>query len=131
MSEALKETYLLQMISQALPGLVWTTRADGYCDFVSMRWLEYTGLTAAQAEGWGWKSAMHEEDLKTQLQVWVDAIESGADYENEIRLYHAQSGTYRWNLIRGIALRNDQGKVEKWLGVCTDVHELKLTQAAL
>ncbi|MBS1952760.1 MAG: PAS domain-containing protein [Cyanobacteria bacterium SZAS-4] len=131
MSEALKDRYLLQMISQALPGLVWTTRADGYCDFVSERWLEYTGLTAAQAEGAGWKSAMHEQDLITQLQIWIDAVESGSNYENELRMYHAESGTYRWNLIRGIALHDSDGQVEKWLGVCTDVHELKLAQAAL
>lgn len=119
------------MISHALPGLVWTTRADGSVDFISARWFEYTGMLPSEALGWGWKGVLNEQDMPAQLQVWIDSIESGLDYENEMRIYHAPSNTYRWNLVRGIALRNGEGKVEKWLGVCTDVHELKMAQAAL
>lgn len=131
MSQDPKDHYFLQMISHALPGLVWTTLADGYVDFISARWLEYTGMSESEVLGWGWKSAMPAEDAIKVLQVWENSVGTGLDYENEVRLYHAPSGTYRWTLVRAIALRDDQGKIEKWLGVCTDIHDLKTAQAAL
>ncbi|MBI2810940.1 MAG: PAS domain-containing protein [Candidatus Melainabacteria bacterium] len=131
MPEALKDDYLIRTIAQAIPGLVWTTKADGYCDFLSNHWFAYTGMTMLEAEGWGWKAALYEPDASAQLQVWLDAVETGSDYENEIRIFHADSGVYRWNLVRGIPIRDAEGKIEKWLGVCTDVHDLKTAQAEL
>ncbi len=129
--ETLTDDYFLQMISQALPGLVWTTRPDGYCDFLSVSWHDYTGMKQSDGEGWGWTAVVHEQDRATQIQVWANSVELGVDYETEFRLYHVQSDTYRWNLVRGTALRDCNGQITKWLGVCTDVHDLKVAQAAL
>src|SRR5258708_4247566 len=57
----------VRLIIDTVPGLLWTARPDGAIDFISQRWLEYTGLTLEQGLGWGWESAYHSDDLEQVL----------------------------------------------------------------
>src|SRR5262249_12931907 len=47
----------LSAIVNTIPTAAWTTRPDGYCDFINQVWLEYAGMTAEKAQGWGWAEA--------------------------------------------------------------------------
>ena len=59
----------LRAIVDTVPVHVWTARADGSgVDFVNRRFLDYTGLSAAQALGWGWTAAVHPEDREPLLE---------------------------------------------------------------
>ena len=50
--EALRATELnLAAIINTIPTTAWTTRPDGYCDFLNHVWLDYAGMTAEQAQG--------------------------------------------------------------------------------
>ncbi len=40
---------------------------------------------------------------------------------------HADN-SYRWQLARGLPLKDEQGHVVKWFGTCTDIHEQKQIQ---
>jgi PAS domain-containing protein len=51
----------LRRVVDALPGLVWTARADGHIDFLNQRWCEYTGRGVDEAYGEGWQTAIHPE----------------------------------------------------------------------
>src|SRR5262245_65871424 len=44
----------LRELIDGLPGLAWTALPDGRVELLSRRWLDYTGLTAAEAVGLGW-----------------------------------------------------------------------------
>ena len=44
----------LILIINTIPMLPWSTRPDGYVDFLNQRWLDFTGLSAKQAGGLGW-----------------------------------------------------------------------------
>ena len=44
----------LRAVLDAMPTLVWLAAPDGAAVYISQRWLEYTGLSAEQAGGWGW-----------------------------------------------------------------------------
>jgi PAS domain S-box-containing protein len=57
-------------IVEALPGLVWTTQADGRSDFLNRAWREYTGLGLDEATGYGWQTAIHPDDLASFAQSW-------------------------------------------------------------
>ena len=39
----------LAAIINTIPTTAWTTRPDGYCDFLNRVWLDYAGMTAEQA----------------------------------------------------------------------------------
>ena len=60
----------LSLIINTIPTTAWTTRPDGYCDFLNQRWLDYAGMTAEQAAGWGWAEAIHPDDRKGLVEYW-------------------------------------------------------------
>jgi PAS domain S-box len=117
-------------VIDALPGLVWTARADGHIDFVNQRWCEYTGLTREYAYGWGWQTAICAEDLHGVLERWRSMLASGLPGEFEARLKRFD-GEYRRFLIGTSALRDANGQIIKWCGVSTDVEDLRQAEEAL
>jgi hypothetical protein len=68
----------LSRVVDALPGLVWTSHPDGRVDFLNRRWCEYTGHSADEDLGWGWKNAIHPDDLPGLLERWQLSLVSGS-----------------------------------------------------
>lgn len=112
-------------LAEAIPQLVWTTDANGESDFFNQNWCEYTGLTFEQSLGSGWLAALHPEDVQNADEVWSDAVKNRTIYNNEYRFKRAFDNSYRWQLARGLPLKDEQGFVVKWFGTCTDIHEQK------
>ncbi len=87
----------LRLTIDTIPVLAWCARPDGSTEFLNQRWLDYTGLTIEEARGWGWKVAIHPDDLPQLLNVWQGLLDSGRSGELEARLRRAD-GVYRWFL---------------------------------
>ncbi|WP_017653645.1 PAS domain-containing hybrid sensor histidine kinase/response regulator [Fortiea contorta] len=115
-------------LTEAIPQLVWTTDAEGQCDYFNQNWCEYTGLSLEQSLGSGWLTALHPDDIDSAHEVWLNAVKIGTLYDNEFRFLRAADKSYRWQLSRGLPLKNEQGQVVKWFGTCTDIHEQKQIQ---
>ena len=120
----------LRLTIDAIPVLAWCTRPDGWNEFLNQRWLDYTGLTIEEAQGWGWKVAIHPDDLPQLLDVWQGLLVSGKSGELEARLRRAD-GVYRWFLFRVEPLRDPQGTILKWYGTNTDIDDRKRAEALL
>ncbi|AFZ27020.1 PAS domain S-box [Cylindrospermum stagnale PCC 7417] len=112
-------------LAESIPQLVWTADAEGYSDYFNRNWCEYTGLAVEQSVGSRWLAALHPDDVESADQVWVNAVNNGISYENEYRFKRAADGSYRWHLARGLPLKDEQGRVVKWFGTCTDIDEQK------
>ncbi|MCX7360317.1 MAG: PAS domain S-box protein [Alphaproteobacteria bacterium] len=117
-------------LAEAMPQIVWTTRADGSPTYFNRHWMEYTGLTLADTLRDGRIVPVHPDDRKPAWQAWQQATATGSLYSLECRL-RATDGTYKWWLVRGTPLKDATGEVVKWFGTCTDIHELKEAQARL
>lgn len=113
-----------------IPGLVWSALPDGRIDFLNQRWRDYTGMTLAEACGWGWQAAIPPEDLAGLLEYWQGVLASGAPGETEARLRGAD-GVNRWFLFRAVPLYNDEGQLIKWYGTNTDIQDRKWAEALL
>jgi PAS domain-containing protein len=61
----------------AMPTLAWSARGDGSANFFNQRWLEYTGLSTEQARDWGWRVALHPDDLSGLVDHWRSVLASG------------------------------------------------------
>src|SRR2546425_2211409 len=120
----------LRLTIDAIPVLAWCTLPDGSNEFLNQRWLDYTGLTIEEARGWGWKVAIHPDDLPRLLDVWQGLLVSGKPGELEARLRRAD-GVYRWFLFRVEPLRDPQGSIVKWYGTNTDIDDRKRAEALL
>ncbi|MFL5401726.1 MAG: PAS domain S-box protein [Gemmatimonadales bacterium] len=113
-----------------IPALLWSTLPDGSGDFNNQRWLDYTGLSADEAEGWGYVSVIHPEDYERRTPQWRAAFAAGESMEDEARLRRAD-GQYRWFLHRAVPLRDEGGKILKWVGTSTDIEDLKQAAGVL
>ena len=120
----------LRLTIDTIPVLAWCSRPDGSNEFLNQRWLDYTGLTIEEARGWGWKVAIHPDDLPQLLDVWQGLLASGKSGELEARLRRAD-GVYRWFLFRVEPLRDAQGTIVKWYGTNTDIDDRKRAEALL
>jgi len=116
-------------IADAIPHMVWSTQPDGRHDYYSQRWYEFTGVRPGETDGERWNEIVHADDRARTWDVWRHSLATGEPYEIEYRLRHASS-EYRWTLGRALPVRDGAGRIVRWLGTCTDIHEQKAAQAA-
>ena len=129
--EALRDSeHRLQRLTDAIPQLVWKSRADGWVEYFNRRWFDYSGLTLEQSEGQGWASVIHPDDLQATADIWAAAIEKGEAAEITHRLRRASDGAYRWHLVRVVPMLGPHGEVREWLGTITDIEEQTVARAA-
>ncbi len=117
-------------MADAMPQLVWTATPDGMIDYFNSRHEEICGIEQGETGFWDWRPAIHPDDLDATLQVWSRAIETGSANQVEHRLKHKNAG-YRWCLSRGVPLPDTSGRLKKWIGTTTDIHELKGVEESL
>jgi signal transduction histidine kinase len=60
----------------------------------------------------------------------MNCVQSGQTYESEYRLRGAD-GAYRWFRARAVPLRDQEGKIVKWYGTCSDIHDSKLLEQSI
>ncbi|MCQ4162589.1 PAS domain S-box protein [Roseomonas sp. GC11] len=119
-----------RVIADAVDQMIWSTGPEGEADYFNQRWYDYTGLPSGSTHGDAWLAAFHPEDRAHTRRLWLDCVTTGAPYEVEYRLRH-HSGEYRWVIGRALPLLGENGVIRRWYGTCTDVHALKLAEAAL
>jgi len=113
-----------QLICDCMPQLLWTTDPQGDHDWFSRRWYDYTGLSADQSMGGNWEQAFHRDDIEQAARRWKHSIATGDEYSTEYRCIR-YDGAARWMFGRALPLRDSKsGKISKWFGTCTDIHDL-------
>lgn len=119
-----------RMFAQAMPHHVWTGPADGQLDWFNDRVYEFTGLMPGELDGDGWARVIAPLDVAIASQRWAHALRTGEPYETEFRIRRAD-GAYRWHLARAVAIRGDNGVVQRWIGSSTDIDDQKAAAAQL
>ncbi len=114
----------------SIPSLAWSASPDGSAQSFNRRWLDYTGLTAEVAVGWGWKVAVHPDDLPKMLEVFRNALDTERQFDVEGRLRRVD-GEYRRFLFRGDPVLDESGKVVKWYGTNIDLEDRTRAEDAL
>ncbi|MGH7579184.1 MAG: PAS domain-containing sensor histidine kinase [Gemmatimonadales bacterium] len=134
--ELRKSEAQLRAIINTIPALAWSTRPDGSSDFFNERWLSYTGLTAEQSLDFGWRMAVHPDDLARLQDNWRSVLVPGAPGERpmtpgrEARL-RRHDGEYRWFFFRGSPLHDESGRIVAWYGTNVDIEDRKRAEEAL
>lgn len=125
-TEALSQSRAqLQVLTDAMPQMVWSTRPDGFHDYYNARWYEFTGVPDGSTDGEGWNGMFHPDDQDLAWARWRHSLATGEPYEIEYRLRH-RSGEYRWTLGRALPVLDDTGAIIRWIGTCTEIHDAKL-----
>gem|GEM_PF-4614238 len=117
-------------IAETLPQLVWSTRADGYHDYYNSRWYEYTGMRPGDTDGEGWSTLLHPDDIERSQAIWSRSLETGEPYEIEYR-FRRRDGRFRWFLGRALPIHDGEGRIMRWFGTCTDIHDQRVKHESL
>ncbi len=127
---AAEATEMLRALTAHTPYGIFRSDSEGQCVYVNARWCELTGLSPDQALGDGWMAALHPDDLERVLAEWGEAGEEGRDSIVEYR-FRRPDGTVFWIEGFATALRDEQGQVTGWVGICLDLTSKKLAEDGL
>ena len=121
--EALRESRArFKTLAESLPQMIWTCTRDGYTDYLSRQWLDYTGRSEAQQLGKGWLEQVHPDDrVKVEMQ-WSLVVGTGDTFDMSYRIRRVD-GVYRWFKTRAVTLRDPAGRILKWFGSNTDIED--------
>src|SRR3984885_3777544 len=128
----------LRRLIDAIPALVWCATPDGEPSYLNKRMVDFTGMTLNSFEhleggslGCRAREAIvHPVDLPDLKRLWSISVQSGATLSMRHRLRRLD-GVYRWVDLRAEPLRNDDGDIVQWYGVCVDVEDETRMQNAL
>ncbi|HEX2676843.1 MAG TPA: PAS domain S-box protein, partial [Polyangiales bacterium] len=117
-------------LAESLPQMIWTCLRDGYCDYLSRQWLDYTGRSEAQQLGAGWLEQVHPDDrVKVQME-WARVVGGGDQFDISFRIRRFD-GVYRWFKTRAVPLRDPAGRILKWFGSNTDIEDFVTAERKL
>jgi PAS domain S-box-containing protein len=114
-----------RLITDLSPVHLFRAGPDGDATFLSPGFLSMTGLSRAQALGFGWIESVHSGDRQRLMEAWHEALHSQVIFQAEFR-FRVATGEYRWYRARVVPDRDEEGTVCGWVGAAVDLHELHL-----
>src|SRR5688572_6668629 len=121
---------LYRAIGESINYGVWVTDAEGRCIYASESFLKLLGMTMAQAADDGWGSVLHPDDIEDTMAAWKECARTGNNWYREHRMLGVD-GRYHAILAQGVAIRDAEGRVQRWAGINLDISRLKNTERAL
>jgi PAS domain S-box-containing protein len=120
----------LRQITETVPGLIWSTGPDGEPTHVNQRMLDYSGMPFEEFRHRGWEAFVHPADYPETAEAFWRAIQNGTSYQGVMRLRRAD-GEFRWHDARCEPLRDREGRIIQWYGLCVDIDERKKVEDQL
>lgn len=117
----------LSQLIDCVPGLLFTTRANGELEWINRAILAYFGRSLEDLQQWQMTDAIHPDDLAGTIARVAEGAALGQPYELEQRL-RRYDGVYRWFHYRAEPLHDDQGRLVRWYGLVTDIDDQRRAQ---
>jgi PAS domain S-box-containing protein len=120
----------LNAIVTTAPDIIFSSRGDGHREYISERFYEFTGADPESATGFAWLTYVHPDDSEDVESHWIKSLKTGDNYEAEYRIRDKNS-QYRWFRARAVPIRDHEGKIIKWYGTCSDIHDSKILEQSM
>jgi PAS domain S-box-containing protein len=118
-----------RMMADSAPVLIWIADSTKGRSWFNKGWLDFTGRTAEQEQGFGWTQNVHEDDLARCLQVYAEGFDTRQPFRSEYRVRRAD-GMARWIIEQASPLfEGPAGAFSGYIGSCVDITEAKQLQA--
>ncbi len=114
----------LHTVLDALPNIAWIINREGKAEYFNQQYFRYTGLKENKNfDETLMANLFHKKDIKNYFPINSNRLEENF-IEGEARLKR-HDGEFRWHLIRGVPVKDDNGRVKLWVGTGTDIHTQK------
>ena len=111
----------------AASDILWTNDVSGRMTGPQPGWSAFTGQSAEEYQGYGWSRAVHPDDAQPTIDAWNAAVATGSKFVFEHRV-RRHDGAWRSFAIRALPVRDADGRIREWVGVHTDVTEVREAQ---
>lgn len=120
----------LAAMADHLPEMAWLYNPDGTPIWFNNRWYAYTGATPEQMLSGEWRSLHPPEHIAAIWERWGSALKTGEPFEMTVQL-RGKDGVFRPFLARARPMRDGQGVITAWFGICTDISALEAISSEL
>lgn len=122
-----RERELSQLVDM-VPSPLWRLNSDGEPVFFSKSLIEFLGHDVKDYQGSGSvlpaaiTAALHPDDAAKMDATLREAFATGENFSLTYRLRRCD-GVYRWMSGRGAPLRDANGQILQWFGICHDIDD--------
>ncbi|HUQ08808.1 MAG TPA: PAS domain S-box protein [Steroidobacteraceae bacterium] len=118
-----------RQMANSAPVFMWIADHTKSRVWFNKRWLDFTGRTAEQEQGFGWTQNLHEDDLARYLQAYGEGFDSRKEFRIEFCLRRSD-GMPRWLVEQAAPLFEGPGaSFSGFIGSCVDNTEAKRIQS--
>jgi PAS domain S-box-containing protein len=118
------------VLFDGLAQLAWFADADGCIRHFNRAWRAYTGATSEPAIERSWTGNVGPAMATAVSEGWAHALATGNAFAMAFPL-RRHDGVSRWFMTHVVPVRDDEGRVVRWIGTHTDVDDLKQREMAL
>jgi PAS domain S-box-containing protein len=119
-----------RVLAEISPAGIYLTDNSGKWLYVNPAWCRIAGLSAKEAEGDGWISAIHKDDKIRIESEWKRFIRGEIPWESEHRLID-KTGNLTWVYSTATLFKNSAGLVKGIIGIIHDISEKKKFETEL
>lgn len=117
-------------LADSLQAFVWVANVQGNRYWFNKTWLEATGLTLEESQGWGWTKTVHPEDRERAVAEMERSVREQIPNRCEYRLM-CHDGSILW-LLSSLSLRRAaDGTLLGFIGTAIDISERKKAELEL
>lgn len=126
----------LQRLIDTVPVQIWRASPGGEPGYFNERLRAFVGVSPDDfAAGPSRLAAMnraliHADDLAEVEADLMECVRTGRAFARRLRIRRAD-GVYRWSEHRAEPLRDADGTIIEWYGICFDIDEIKQAEDAL
>ena len=113
-----------RVLANSIQNLAWMADGEGSVFWYNNRWLEYTGLTIQEMQGWGWQKVHHPDHIDQIIDFLTKAWKKNVPFEM-IHPLRGKNGRYKWFLSQATPICDPQGNIIQWMGTLTDIDDQK------
>jgi PAS domain S-box-containing protein len=108
-------------LAEALPQFVWSSRPDGFCDYINSQWSEYCGVAASELLGFGWLDTVHPADRARLESCRLNGIDTGELYSLEYRVRSKEGSYHSFKAEVTPVCAGVDKPVSRWLGKSSEI----------
>jgi PAS domain S-box-containing protein len=113
-----------RLATNLMPAKITNANPAGGVTYCNKEWLDFTGVDFEDFKNFGYHNVMHPDELVEFQNRFQKAFKTGTDLEMEMRFMDLD-GEYKWHLNRASPVKNENGDIEMWIGVTTEIQKLK------
>ncbi len=116
-----------RFMADAAPVMIWLDDENAHVSYFSKPWLDFTGRTLEQEQGFGWCEGVHPDDLERIRQIEFSARPERRPFQMEYRL-RKRDGEYRWIFDTAHPRFTPSGTFAGYIGSAIDITERRAQQ---